>query len=343
MVKKDVVSRTVPSTRSSPTRNDLVWHPTLTFRSSAKYVGVATSQSHLPVTVMLSLAALALATQAAAFAVIADVDAGSPTSDTGRSLLVTSKPDSTPCLTQAYYGSYGGSKEHTEHIYLPTHDCIKELPAAIGSDDIHYLSNSPGVGRLVWVGLAGLDPSTVTLDMDQSWVAIRSQAQQCAAAARWRDDAEQAQRPFLPEGQLSLVRQTPVSLLLHVPDAYVPILDTLLPPHLVPVALPRQPLPLRANIEAEAWEPVPRHFAEHLGNLTKHLRFDPVLGEVLNEGIQMDKIRRDVRWLTGEAPSGIESRHSFTPGAIKAAHWIKGVFPPCPSPQAGRQRAEIIN
>jgi hypothetical protein len=38
----------------------------------------------------------------------------------------------------------------------------------------------------------------------------------------------------------------------------------------------------------------------------------------------MDNVRKDVRWLTGEGPSGIESRHSFTSGAIKAAHWIKG-------------------
>ena len=71
------------------------------------------------------------------------------------------------------------------------------------------------------------------------------------------------------------------------------------------------------------WDPVPERFAKNLANLTEHLKIDPTLDKILSEGIQLDEIRRNVRWLTGEGPSGIESRHSFTEGAVKAAHWIK--------------------
>jgi hypothetical protein len=69
---------------------------------------------------------------------------------------------------------------------------------------------------------------------------------------------------------------------------------------------------------------VPDHLVKHLAEITANLSFSPALDRILSDGIVMDDIRRNVRWLTGEAPSGIVSRHSFTEGALKAANWIKG-------------------
>lgn len=237
-----------------------------------------------------------------------------------RSLLITSQTSSTPCLAEAYYGSYGGSKATTEHIYLPTKDCARELSVSglFGDDTMERVPG--GEGRLVWVGMAGLDPSLVQLDMDNSWLGIQSLAQ--SLAIKFEDQHAFSTNPDI---SISLIRQSNSSLLLHVPESMVPILDTLLPAHLVPVALPLKPFPPVTTTEFAS---VPRHLAEHLGNLTKHLRFDPLLGQILDSGIQMNDIRKDVRWLTGEGPSGIESRHSFTAGAIKAAHWIKGTSSP---------------
>jgi hypothetical protein len=126
------------------------------------------------------------------------------------------------------------------------------------------------------------------------------------------------------------------------------IIDTVLPPHLVPVALPRMSMAeawqhrgktfIGETDEEKAWEgkrpstfavPVPQVRADYLRNIAEGLKFDGKLNKVIEEGLDAEQLRRDVRWLTGEAPSGWESRHSFTQGARDAAAWIKGMSPPC--------------
>jgi len=233
-----------------------------------------------------------------------------------RSLVITSELAGSDCISEAYYGSYGGSSETKEHIYLPTSDCVTQAQAQ-GSLVVLPLS---GEGRFIWVGPAGVEPTSKDSprdDLSAHWNSIQALAR--SHANTYRD----SQHTFTSEGfadSVKLLHQSETSLLLHVPTSYLPIIDTLLPSHFVPVALPTVPLSLTA------FESVPKHLVQSLANITKHLEFDPTLSKVLNDGIQMDSIRRDVRYLTGEGPSGIESRHSFTAGAIKAAHWIKGIF-----------------
>lgn len=226
-----------------------------------------------------------------------------------RVVHVRSELETSGCLTEYYHGSYGGSSETKEHIYLPGAECLKQ---ALGTDENLV---STGDARVVWVGHAGVDPSVVDHNMTTSWESIQS------LARAFHQTTQSGQHTFAVDGHLRLLRQSDTSLLLLVPPSHLAILDTLLPAHLVPVALPVNPLPMLAG-----WESVPKHLVQNLANITKHLQFDPVLSKVLNEGIQMDNVRKDVRWLTGEGPSGIESRHSFTSGAVKAAHWIKGGF-----------------
>jgi hypothetical protein len=243
------------------------------------------------------------------------------TSEPARSVVVTSELVGVECLSAAYYGSYGGSSENKEHIYLPTSDWLGEITSL--SDGATTVP-STDKGRVVWVGPAGVDPSLlVKEDINVHWQSIKSFARLHANTAR----EGRNQHAFTSNGEyadaIELLHQSETSLLLHVPQAYLPVLDTLLPAHLVPVALPTSPLST-----LDGWETVPKHLVENLANITANLQFDPLLSRVLNEGLQMDSVRRDVRWLTGEGPSGIESRHSFTAGAIKAAHWIKGESPP---------------
>ncbi|WRT66385.1 uncharacterized protein IL334_003340 [Kwoniella shivajii] len=262
----------------------------------------------------------------ALLAVLSTVSASAiPTTAPPKTLLISSSAPSSKladCMKSSYYGTYGGSADSQDHIYLPTEECLsgKTTLNELTSGSLVPLSvNNVDNGRIVWVGQAGVDPSLLSTNIVDSWEMISGRSQEVSLVSA-DDTAQHVLSNTQSHNQpIQLLHQSPTSMLLHVPQSYLPIIDTLLPSHLVPVALPSKPLPAIAN----GWEPVPGHFAKHLANITKHLRFSPEIDKIVSEGIEHNQIRRDVRFLTGEAPSGIESRHSFTPGAVKAAHWIK--------------------
>ncbi|KAK6910093.1 aminopeptidase [Kwoniella mangroviensis CBS 8886] len=252
-----------------------------------------------------------------------------PSSSNPNTLLISSTAPSAQlaqCLKSSYYGTYGGQASAQEHIYLPSEECLLGESAldglSAGSLIPLNFDTSDEAGRIVWVGQAGVDPESLPSDSSGDvWSIISSTSREFALLSS-PDSYQQvlsSKTSKVSSEPIRLLHQTPTSLLLHVPRSYLSMIDTFLPSHLVPVALPSQPLPALAN----GWEPVPSQFARHLANVTKHLRFSPEIDKIVSEGIELNQIRRDVRWLTGEAPSGIVSRHSFTPGAIKAAHWIK--------------------
>jgi hypothetical protein len=234
------------------------------------------------------------------------------------------------CLQTSYYGAYGGSTAQRDYIYLPSADCLSGPHAfdALEAGSLTYLDKADlGDGRIVWVGQAGVKPDLLEDDTNMltAWSIIESRAGSPMTAVLKRQTKPQSHFTASTPKTLRMLHASAHSLLLSVPEEYVPILDTLLPRQLVPVALPVQPY--AATTGENAWEPVPKRLAKNLANITESLKFDSKLDKVLNEGLEVDQLRRDIRWLTGEGPSGIESRHSFTEGAIKAAHYIKGQLP----------------
>ncbi|EAL23617.1 hypothetical protein CNBA2640 [Cryptococcus deneoformans B-3501A] len=264
---------------------------------------------------------------------LAETAAAGATPSSSPALFVSSDPpahDTAGCLKTSYYGTYGGAPKEQDHIYLPTAECLLTVSAldAVTSGSIVSVNDLMlGDGdRLVWVGRSGVshkDSQVVPL-IEESWNLISSHSRDIVSESNSRGVGYGTQHVLQKANELhhirpiTLVHQTEHSLLVNVPSSFLPIFDTLLPPHLVPVALPIAPLP----ISVSGWQSVPKKFAKHLANITEHLSFSPELDRILSEGIRLNQIRRDVRWLTGEAPSGIESRHSFTSGAVKAAQWI---------------------
>ncbi|KIR40601.1 aminopeptidase [Cryptococcus deuterogattii 99/473] len=258
--------------------------------------------------------------------------AAAPITPSSPALFVSSDHlvhDTASCLKASYYGTYGGVPEEQDHIYIPTDDCLLTVSAldAFTSGSIVPIDDLMlGDGdRLVWVGRSGVShiDSQAVLPIEESWSLISSRSRQILSESDSRggygtQHVLQKTYELHHVRPIVLVHQTKHSLLVNVPSSFLPIFDTLLPPHLVPVALPSDPLP----ISVSGWQPVPEKFAKHLANITEHLSFSPELDKILSEGIRLDQIRRDVRWLTGEAPSGIKSRHSFTSGAVKTAQWI---------------------
>ena len=258
-----------------------------------------------------------------------------PEKSLSRFALITSSMAHTPCLRETYYGAYGG--QSSEHIYLPSSECLDALESLISMEegsivaldlDEHDLSRD---GQLTWIGEAGVRDTTfdVVADWNDIQHAIDVFISDGSKAFDTEDQIVFGQSHHIMRTteatRVQLIHMGPRSLLIHVPSVMLSVIDTLLPSHLVPVALPNRPLPRslasNAQDETDKWG-VPTRLAKHLENITSNLTFDPHLDAILNT-ISLDTVRRHVRWLTGEAPSGIETRHSFTIGAVRAAHYIK--------------------
>lgn len=241
------------------------------------------------------------------------------------SLLITRSaphPSIAQCLKSSYRGAYGGASGAQDHLYLPGAECLASDSSFVDLDAGSIVPLPlPRHGRVVWVGQAGVDPelkmAEASGDMMESWQSILERASALMVPVNGAQQviAQPGSVEALQHSEpLTLLHASPTSLIMHVPDSFLPIFDTLLPLHLVPVALPSA---------KAAYEPVPSHLVKHLADITANLKFSPQLDRIVSEGLTLDDIRRGVRWLTGEAPSGIKSRHSFSDGAIKAAHWLK--------------------
>ncbi|WVQ72448.1 hypothetical protein IAR50_002000 [Cryptococcus sp. DSM 104548] len=235
--------------------------------------------------------------------------------------LAYAGPETAPeCLKQSYYGSYGGSAATQEHIYLPSSECPPSSylwafrgGAVFPTGDLGSLEE----GRFVWVGRAGVQGDDV-LPMDistHSWPRVVEDGDSKDSSFVIQSDGPHDTR----KEPITVLHRTANSFLLHVGASALPIIDTLLPPYLVPVALPTKPYP----VTALGWDSVPTKYAKYLADIVDNLKFSPAIDKILSDGLDLNQVRRDVRWLTGESPSGIQSRHSFTPGAVKAAHWIR--------------------
>ncbi|KAF8622131.1 hypothetical protein AX15_007262 [Amanita polypyramis BW_CC] len=74
------------------------------------------------------------------------------------------------------------------------------------------------------------------------------------------------------------------------------------------------------------YHPVPSPSEDHVQRIVSQLHFNPVIASAVNN-ISLPQMKDDIRFLTGEdGESGIVSRHSFSPGALVAANWLKGRF-----------------
>ncbi|KAK4687842.1 hypothetical protein P7C73_g2269, partial [Tremellales sp. Uapishka_1] len=259
------------------------------------------SQTILPVLLALGVRAIS-------------IPSGSPSSVLLTSIAPT--PNLPACLQSSYYGSFGGPSESQDHIYLLDSECTTNQLHALSQGSLVGIPQEEG--RLVWVGQAGVAES-LRGDISESWEAIQGHSWALIASSQIHAESQHVLGSHQSHtAPIQLLHQSASSLLLHVPTSYLPILDTLLPSHLVPVALPTKPL-----ASGSLWDSVPEKLVKNLANITKHLKFSSEIDKIVSDGIVLDDVRRNIRWLTGEGPSGIVSRHSFTEGATKAAHWIK--------------------
>jgi hypothetical protein len=224
---------------------------------------------------------------------------------------------------------YGG-----QHVFLPDDACATSgIAAGAASLDIGTIvPEAHDYDReIVWVthaGVAGVPRSKAAMDTAFEHIQaasasadVRRTVTETFGSNQWDHatfrKAERDQVAFAGKEkdamEIMRIHSSDAGLFLSVPRQLVLILDTLLPPHIVPVGVAPHPVSFGYDI--------PEKYAKHLAEVTRKLRFDAELSAVVNT-ISPAAIKKDVRYLTGE-DSDIVSRHSFTEGARVAAKWIK--------------------
>lgn len=231
-------------------------------------------------------------------------------------MLITKESPSSAlpeCLQASYHGSYG-----RRHVFLPaTAECTNTAFTAGAFSEGSMVSLDDDDAHYVWVGPAGVEGWEGGVDaMFAAWDRIEAASEDLLTSATG-DSQEYFSNDASIAGQVDgvpkLLNVDEDGMFISVTPRTLPVLDTLLPSGLVPVGVSATPL---------GWG-VPKHYAENLANITRHLTSNSDLHTVVGT-LNATSIRKTVRYLTGEdKDSGIVSRHSFTAGARVAAAWLK--------------------
>ena len=111
-----------------------------------------------------------------------------------------------------------------------------------------------------------------------------------------------------------ILYRTPSAALISLDHDNARVVDTLLPPFWKSTLLPTSPIPFYQ---------IPHSTLSCIEETLAKLQFDPTIASIVGS-ISVPQMRSDIRFLTGEdGNSGIISRHSFSPGALTAASWLK--------------------
>ncbi|KAG2338935.1 Zn-dependent exopeptidase [Suillus weaverae] len=229
--------------------------------------------------------------------------------------------ESTPgCLTDNFYGTHGGWS-----IFHVTPTCLET--SSIKGLSIQSVALLPdlanGERQLIWLQESAIDSSLITPEYEAEVLGffrwLGEDGYSIGGGQQLSDHQYLLSSADEPGVELHLLDLWPGRSygLIAVEPRLAPSIEALLPRYWKPYILPKQPASFR---------PVPKPAIEHVKNLLKTVRFDPVVSSLVN-GISLNQMRDDIRWLTGEdGKSGIISRHSFAEGSRVAANWLKERF-----------------
>lgn len=228
------------------------------------------------------------------------------------------------CLADNYYGTYG-----SQSVFILPQHCYGESVTERAEFTVTSQSYPPSA-QLVWIEQAALDerllhiPRPSFRNIDSILSGIHALDAELYDSGEWNGAMHEfATQDILADG-LPLSSRTPytvlhtdnTSALVALPPFYAHRLSFILPSTWRLYALPATPVPL---------VPVPDAAVARVRALLDNLKFDPVVSRIVSN-ISLAQAKNDVRWLTGEDGSGIESRHSFSQGARDAAEWLKVRF-----------------
>jgi hypothetical protein len=212
---------------------------------------------------------------------------------------------SNECLVQTYIGSYG-----SQDVFAPPEPCVNSFTSTADVPSIHLHPDS----QLVWVEQAAVEKHLLTeypfsVPSLQRYLATLPDANSTTYGPH--ADAQQIlagpidTRPLYYASSSALLALSPLhttQLSLVIPPTWrIYVLPSTLSPYL----------------------PVPERAIARLRDILSTLKFSPEVAKIVSN-ISLPQVRNDIRFLTGEdGKSGIESRHSFSSGALIAAEWLK--------------------
>lgn len=217
------------------------------------------------------------------------------------------------CLSNSFYGNYRSGWNAYHSVFLPDTTCLDSFVTSDFATEAHVAEIiRPGEDRhLVWVEKEAVEASLINAEkgaMDDFFKHFGHVSTTVQDVGKQQSFSQSSPHPY------EVLYQVPDALLLSVPRAEAYGIDLILPRFWKSTILPPSPVDY-IEVSSEDVEPIRKVLA--------NLRFNPVVASIVNN-ISVPQMKNDVRFLTGEdGKSGIVSRHSFTPGAITAAHWIK--------------------
>ena len=213
---------------------------------------------------------------------------------------------SNECLAESYLGTYG-----TQSVFVPPESCVNSFAPTADIPHVHLHPDA----QLVWLEQAALERPPLadyhfSLNTLKGYLGLPIDAHE----STYGSISHGKQQPLGPDEDY-ILHHTSTSALLALSPARVRDLSLILPPTWRIYVLPSTPI-----------LPVPEPAIARVRDILATLKFNPEVAKVVSN-ISLPQIQNDIRFLTGEdGKSGIESRHSFSSGAVVAAEWLKTRF-----------------
>ncbi|SJL02392.1 uncharacterized protein ARMOST_05719 [Armillaria ostoyae] len=225
------------------------------------------------------------------------------------------------CLSTSYYGTYRDGPTY-QAVYAPEQKCIDNWVSDFAAESATISAAFQPVRLLVWVEEESVDetlksqvvPFGSELDSFLERLSLSSYQSYRGLDQALEDHEQDVLADSEQEPQDELLYRSPHAALLSVSHDKARTIDTLVPRFWKSTILPTSPVD---------YIPVPLYTAQRIQDMTRNVRFDPVVASVVNS-LSVTQMKNDIRFLTGEdGKSGIVSRHSFAEGSRTAASWIK--------------------
>lgn len=221
-----------------------------------------------------------------------------------------------PCFSNNFLGTYRDADSQLGILAVSDESCLQFWDTQL--DSAHYAPAPDASRQLVWIEKVDIDPKLESrlprsqTTLDEFWTALQHHDAQLHFETMGQEIVS-TDDSLLNEYDIHYRTNTAALLSFHADR--VRLVEALIPRFWRMSLLPKQPIH-HTTVHPESIQVV--------RNILNRAKFDPVIASIVNN-ISIPQIKNDIRFLTGEDKlSGIISRHSFSPGALTAAQWLKG-------------------